>query len=318
MVIGYSICFALALGLMVAYFILLKNKEFWLGLLYVCVTIVNLGYLLLSLSKSLEFAIFANDLAYLGSVFLSACMFLTITKLCGFRITKAHVITCVSLGVLMFLIVATSGVLPWYYKSLSFEVVNGGGKLLKEYGPLHKVYMLYLLGYFISMIVTIIISITKKKAGSNKFAALIAGVVCGNIIVWLFEKFIPWQFEFLAVTYIMSEIMFLFLYWMMQDYVLASQVERKSVAEQMQLGIDVATMPMEIKIGKVLLNLKEGEILSAREREILELILLNKKRKEIAEQLHLSENTVKTYTRTLYIKLCVSSREELYSLLIKS
>lgn len=318
MVIGYSICFALALGLMVAYFILLKNKEFWLGLLYVCVTIVNLGYLLLSLSKSLEFAIFANDLAYLGSVFLSACMFLTITKLCGFRITKAHVIVCTSLGFAMFLIVATSGILPWYYKSLSFEIVSGSGKLLKEYGPLHKVYMLYLLGYFISMIVTIIISIAKKKAGSNKFAALIAGVVCGNIIVWLFEKFIPWQFEFLAVTYIMSEIMFLFLYWMMQDYVLASQVERKSVAEQMQLGIDVATMPMEIKIGKVLLNLKEGEILSAREREILELILLNKKRKEIAEQLHLSENTVKTYTRTLYIKLCVSSREELYSLLIKS
>ena len=52
-------------------------------------------------------------------------------------------------------------------------------------------------------------------------------------------------------------------------------------------------------------------------REILELILKNKRRKEIANELCLSENTIKTYTRTLYSKLGVSSREELYALLIK-
>ena len=75
-------------------------------------------------------------------------------------------------------------------------------------------------------------------------------------------------------------------------------------------------MPMDIKIGKVLLSLKEGEQLASREREILELILDNRKRREIAEEIHLSENTVKTYTRTLYSKLGVNSREELYALLL--
>ena len=54
-----------------------------------------------------------------------------------------------------------------------------------------------------------------------------------------------------------------------------------------------------------------------REREILELMLENKRRKEIAEHLCLSENTVKTYTRTLYSKLGVTSREELYALLLQ-
>jgi DNA-binding NarL/FixJ family response regulator len=46
-------------------------------------------------------------------------------------------------------------------------------------------------------------------------------------------------------------------------------------------------------------------------------VLQNKKRKEIAEELCLSENTVKTYVRTLYGKVGVGSREELYALLIK-
>jgi DNA-binding NarL/FixJ family response regulator len=73
---------------------------------------------------------------------------------------------------------------------------------------------------------------------------------------------------------------------------------------------------MEVKIGRVLHFIKIGEQLVPREREILELILDNKKRKEIADKLCLSENTVKTYTRTLYSKLGVSSREELYSFLL--
>jgi two-component system response regulator DevR len=68
---------------------------------------------------------------------------------------------------------------------------------------------------------------------------------------------------------------------------------------------------------KILSFLTPGEILATREREILELILENKKRKEIADELCLSENTIKTYTRTLYGKLGVSSREELYALLVK-
>jgi two-component system response regulator DevR len=76
-------------------------------------------------------------------------------------------------------------------------------------------------------------------------------------------------------------------------------------------------MPMEEKILKILSFLKEGELLATREREILEMVLENKKRKEIADELCLSENTIKTYTRTLYGKLGVSSREELYALLVK-
>jgi DNA-binding CsgD family transcriptional regulator len=76
-------------------------------------------------------------------------------------------------------------------------------------------------------------------------------------------------------------------------------------------------MPMEIKIGKVLACIKNGETVTSREREILELILDNKRRREIADIMHLSENTVKTYTRTLYAKLGVSKREELYALLLQ-
>ena len=317
MTIGYAITLAFAVGLTVAYFAIVKKREFWLSLLYICVTVVNLGYLLLSASKTVEFAILANDVAYLGSVFLSLCMLLTIVKLCGFEVKKGHVIVCVTLGAVMFAIIATVGILPWYYKSVSLTFIDGSAKLVKEYGPLHNAYLVYLLGYFAAMIVTIIHSIRRKKHGSYKFAGLIAAVVCGNILVWLIEKFINWEFEFLSVTYIISELLLVVVYWMMQDYVHKNELSKLAAEEKMRLGIDIATMPMDIKIGKVLFFVKNGETLAMREREILELMLENKRRKEIAEHLCLSENTVKTYTRTLYSKLGVTSREELYALLLQ-
>ena len=113
MTIGYAITLAFAVGLSVAYFAVVKKREFWLSPLYICVAVVNLGYFLLSISKTVEFAIFANDVAYLGSVFLSMCMLLTIVKLCGFEIKRAHVVSCITLGVVMFAIIATAGILPW-------------------------------------------------------------------------------------------------------------------------------------------------------------------------------------------------------------
>jgi DNA-binding CsgD family transcriptional regulator len=317
MTIAYAAIAAVALVLLLGYCILVKNKEFWLLLLYICITVVNHGYFLLSISKTVEFAIFANDLAYFGSVFLSMCMFLTILRLCGFNVKKTHVAVCLSLGAVMYFIVATSGFLPWYYKSVELEIIDGSAKLIKEYGPLHNAYLVYLLGYFVAMLATIIHSVKKNKCADTKFAGFIAGIVCSNIIVWLFEKFINWEFEFLAVTYIASELMLLLVYWMMQDYVHKNELSKLAQAEKMRLGIDIATMPMDIKIGKVLFFVKNGETLAMREREILELILENKRRKEIAEHLCLSENTVKTYTRTLYSKLGVASREELYALLLK-
>lgn len=316
MTIGYIISLFFAVGLLIAYLIMVKNKEFWLTMLYVCVTVVNLGYTVLSSAKSLEIALLGNDVAYLGSVFLSTCMFLTIVRLCGFKITKLHIAICVSLGVLMFAIVATSGFLPWYYKSVEIKMIDGSAKLVKEYGPLHNVYFIYLIGYFAAMIVTIIHSVRRKKIGNPKFAGLIAGVVCGNIITWLFEKFVSWDYEMLSVTYILSEIVFLLVYWMMQDYVHKDDVPSSS--EEKAPVIVVDTMERAEKLEAILATLPEGVTLSTRQIDVLEGIIDGKSRKEIAADLHLSENTVKMHTSALYRALDVSSREEIHALLKKT
>jgi DNA-binding NarL/FixJ family response regulator len=166
------------------------------------------------------------------------------------------------------------------------------------------------------MVATILAAMRIKKSGSQKHATVIAVVVFGNIAVWFVEQFIPWNFEFLSVSYLMSELIFLALYWMMQDYV-QKETGSTLLSHKPQV-VDITTIPMEEKIQLVLARLPAETILAPRERDVLEGILENKKRKEIAEQLHLSENTIKTHTRSLYNKLGVTSREELYIYLSKN
>ena len=317
MTIGYGIALALAIGLLIAYLVMVKNKEIWLTMLYICVTVVNLGYLLLSMANTVEFAVFGNDIAYLGSVFLSMCMFLTIVRLCGFKIRKAHVITCVSLGALMFAIVASSPMLPLYYKSVDIEMIDGAAKLVKEYGVLHPVYLVYLLGYFAAMIGTIIHSVRKKKIGNPKLAGFIAAIVCSNIVMWLFEKMVNWEYEFLSVTYISSEFLLLIVYWMLHDYVHKNEVPSPVIVEEKAPIIIVDNMTRAEKIKTILASLPEDTVLSTRQMDILERILDYKSRKEIAVELHLSENTVKTHTGMLYKALGVSGRDEIYAMFQK-
>ena len=119
---------------------------------------------------------------------------------------------------------------------------------------------------------------------------------------WLVEQMINWDFEFLSVSYIISELLLLCLYSMLQDI------------EEMQLW----AKPMETPVKEEKKSLEEtvehwsaAVDLSPREKEVFRELLLDKKRKEIAESLCVSENTVKTHTSNIFSKMEVSARSEL-------
>ena len=311
----YGAIFLLSLIMLHLYFVFVRGKQNnpWLFSLFVCVSVVNFGYMLLSLSKTVEFALIANKIAYLGQAFIILCMFMIIFKLCGFTLKKWLAISLLCIAVIMYAMVLTTGHLDWYYKSVDLIFVDGSAKLVKEYGVLHTVYLIYVLSYFATMPVLIITSLIKKRVTSGKLAGLMLAVVFGNIGVWLVEQCIRWNFEFLAISYLMSELVFFFIYWMMKDYI---HVDKLPMVEGQDI-VDISKIPMDVKIQRALKGKSDLESLASREREVLELILQNKKRKEIAEQMHLSENTIKTYTRNLYGKLDVADRDELYKRILQ-
>ncbi len=315
----YGITAVVALVLVIGYYFFVKKKDIWLFLLFLCVFLVNIGYFSISVSGILEEALLANRISYLGSVFLPLCMFISVADVCRIKVPKYAVGALVCISVAVFLIAASPGYTDWYYKDVTLETVNGTAKLIKVYGKLHIVYLFYLLSYFASMVATVGYAIVKKKITSHKYAFMLTAVVFLNILIWLLEQLVPTEFEFLSISYIASEVILLFLYSIMQDY---------DALKNMQMQIDIAEAetesimpeaetaePEELilseQVSLILERWETAESLTAREIEVLTLILDNCKRKEIADRLCLSENTVKTHTSHIFSKLGIKGKSEL-------
>lgn len=313
----YGVIFALSLLMPPLYFAFVRKKqdEPYLFVLFLCVCVVNLGYFLLSLSKTVQFALWANKIAYLGQVFVPMCMFMIISKLCGFTYKKWLVGVFIGLAVLMYAIVFTTGWLNWYYVSVTLEHGESGAYLVKEYGVLHPTNIIYVVAYFVAMLVVIGLSLKRNKDASQKLAVFMLAIVLGNIGMWVIEKIISWNFELLAISYLMSVFAFFFVYILLQDYILKKDVPPPVIVEQKAPIFVIETEDKADKIQKILTHLPYGKKLSVRQMDVLDGIICGKSRKEIAVDLHLSENTVKMHTSSLFKALEVTSREELYELL---
>ena len=313
----YSVLFAMSLLYPVGYywFVRKQRNEPWLFGLNLSICVVNLGYLLLSLSKTVGFALVANKIAYLGQVFVPLCMFMIISGLCGFAYKKLKKYALIGASLVMFGIVLTTGHLDWYYKSVELTYADGAAKLIKEYGVLHPTNLIYVLAYFVAMLAVICISLKKNKGKSYKLVGMMFAIVFCNIGGWIFEKVVPWNFEFLAVSYIVSEFIFFFVFWILQDYIHVSDVPPPVIIEEKSSVIFVDTKERATKIEHILSNLPNNTALTSRQMDILEGILDGKSRKEIAADLHLSENTVKMHTTSLFKALKVTSREEIFALI---
>ena len=226
------------------------------------------------------------------------------------------------------LIISPPGLLPWYYKNVSIEVVDGVTKLIRDYGPMHILYYIYLLSYFALMLVVIINATSKKKITSTLHTTFLLCAVLCSIVIWFAEQLLPRGFEFLTVSYVISELFILLLYGILQEYgirgengsIIIANTSKK--AEEYLLGAiqtddDSAALFSEADIEHILGCDEIAGQITEREKDVLEKLLANKQRKEIADELFVTESTIKKHTSSIFGKFDVTNRFELYAKLKK-
>lgn len=302
----YGITAVLALLLLVGYCVFQKKKDIWCLLLFGSVLVVNTGYFALAVSQNLEQALFANRLAYLGSVFLPFSMWMIILHTTHIRYWKWMPGVLTGLAVAVFLIAASMGYLPIYYQEVSFEKINGVSTLVKVYGPLHVVNLIYLLGYFITMIATIFYAIMNNKIDSVIHTVILAVAVFINIGVWLLEQLVRIDFEILSVSYIISEFFLLGLQLLVAETQKYKQlpptetpvVIRQEEADCEQIALFIAGMTN----------------LTPKENQIYSCYVAGMTTADIMQQLNIKENTLKFHNKNIYSKLGVRSRKQLMEL----
>jgi len=292
----YAIVAILSLLLLIGCFIINKKNK-WMLLLFASVLVVNSGYFALSVSGTLEEALFANRISYLGSVFLPLSMLMIILDAVNIRCKKRFAALLVFISICVFLVAASPGYLDIYYKEVSLEKVHGISVLNKVYGPWHRLYFCYLLLHFAAMVAIIAYAIIKKRISSPSHGIILAFAVLVNIGVWLMEQRVKLDFEMLSVSYIISELFLLGLYMMLQE---------KPAAP------NKAAAPAFVPSAAQCACFKAGlPTLTPTERMVYDLFLQGKTTREILDKLNIKENTLKYHNKNLYGKLGVSSRRQL-------
>lgn len=309
----YGLAMAVSLLMIGVYYYIDRKHDKWLLSLFVSVAVCDFGYFILSLSKTLDAALWSNRIAYLGSVFLPFSLLMMIMTLSRFTYPKWLPKVLGAVNTVMFLIAASGGFLPIYYKEVSLGFDNGYPVLIKEYGPLHPVYKVFLFAYFAAMVAVIAHTAVKKTVVSSKHTVFLAFVVIGNIAIWLVENMIHSSFEFLSISYIVTEGMILFLYSILQDYGLIDPAQNAvTVTEQHTETVEIIKAFSDEQIESIMKNWGAVNSLSQREKEVLRFLLENKKRKVIAETLFVTESTIKKHTAAIYRKLETANRAELF------
>ena len=292
----------------------MKKRKIWFVLLFSSVLVVNIGYTLLSVSSGLTMALWANRIAYLGSVFLPLAMLMIILNVTNTKYPKwLHGVLGI-VSIIVFLIAASPGILPIYYKEVTFATVDGVSKLIKVYGPLHPLYLFYLLGYFIAMVTVIILAQIKKTIDSATHSVILA------IAVWFMEQLSHIDFEMLSVSYIISEL------FLLGVHVVTNENQRlRSIVNQVETMNDYSdkknsapTVMLENPVEKDAFSPESIEVfmagfktLTPTEKAIYDAYIARVTTKEIMANLKIKETTLKYHNRNLYGKLGVSSRKEL-------
>ena len=312
----YGIAAFLSMLLLIGCYLVIHQNRAWFFLLFSSVLIVNIGYTLLAVSGGLEMALHANRVAYLGSVFLPLSMLMIILNITNTPHPSKLSWMLLGLAAVIFLLTASPGILDVYYKEVSFEVVNGVSTLVKVYGPLHPVYLFYLIGYFTAMVVVIIRSNIKKTINSTAYAVIIASAVFVNIGVWFTEQMVHMDFEMLSISYLISELFLLVTHLLLKE---TQQVKEFIHHLEASLDQSVQQMPSDApsesdsdadltKINTFLTGLGK---LTSTENAIYNAHISRMTTKEILANMNIKENTLKYHNRNLYGKLGVSSKKEL-------
>jgi len=290
-------------------YLLIKEKDPWMVVLFASVLVVNAGYFMLAVSPTLTFALWANRIAYLGSVTLPISMLLIILRTVDIRFKKWVPYALCGVGGTVFLIAASPSILPIYYKEVSLVVVNGVSMLKKVYGPLHVVNLIYLLTLFSLIVCAIVYAIAKKKIPSPIHSIILASAVFINIGVWFVEQLVDIDFEILSVSYIISEI------FLLSVNVLMKENEKLKTTTATEPPAADEPLPEAAFSRETVETYLAGQSkLTQTERLIFDLYTTGKSTKEIMAEMNITENTLKFHNKNIYAKLGVPSRKQLVSI----
>ena len=223
----YEILFGLSVLLTLIYiFIWHKHFDVHISLIFAIIPIANLGYAMLAHSRSLEAALTATKITYIGGCFLTLFITQSILSLCHIELKRWMNAVLAVMCIVSFSVVLSIGNSPIFYKTVSFEMEKGMGKLVKTYGFAHTLTYVIITVYVIISTAAMIYSLFKKKDVPTNTIVLLAFPMSFSFVSYFAGKALPGGIDAMPFSYVFAQFMYLII------------VHRLCLYEITDLGVD--------------------------------------------------------------------------------
>lgn len=186
--------------------ILIKNRKVDNAfiLFSVLLTINSFGYYMLSVSDTLETAIWANKIMYVGGCYLPFVVFLVVTRLCNIRVNNYFKYGLLGYATVVLGFVMTIGHNDWYYKSVELVQGNGFKYLVKEYGTFHILYPVMMVLYSVMLISFIIYAVKKRKEIPTRTVVTMSFLCAAVFLTYIVERLVGSKVSYLTIGYVIG------------------------------------------------------------------------------------------------------------------
>ncbi len=210
MVAYYEILFGLSVLLTLIYiFIWHKHFDTHISLIFAFIPVANLGYAMLAHARTLDAAIASAKITYIGGCFLALFITQSIFGLCHIKMKSWMNVVLMSLSLMSFSFALTMGSRPWFYKTVSFEIDKGMGRLTKTYGFAHTLTYVVITFFIVISFIAMVYSLVKKKDVSSKTIILLMFPATVSFISYFMNKALPEGMDAMPLSYVFAQLIYL-------------------------------------------------------------------------------------------------------------
>ena len=178
-------------------------------LVFVAVTVSNLGFYIQAAAQSMEAAVIGHRLMYIGGVFIPMMMLCSVMQLCKIKVKRGPAAVMVAYCLIVLYYAFQIDTRTDYYRSIDLGTKNGITYIIKEYGPMHNLFLLLLFGFMAATLGVILYSFFKKKDVSRQIILSLLVAEVASIGCYAYRTIFD-GVDWTAVAYVLDEILILF------------------------------------------------------------------------------------------------------------
>ena len=189
--------------------ILVKNRKVDNAFILfgVLLTVNCAGQYMMSVSETVEAAVWANKIMYVGGCYLPFVVFLIVTRLCNIKVNRYFKLFLLGYATVVLGLVITIGHTDWYYKSVELVQGNGFRYLTKVYGPFHVLYPVMMILYSIMLLSFIVYAIKKRKEIPTQTVVTMSFLCAAVFLTYIFERLVGSEVSYLPIGYIIGMVL---------------------------------------------------------------------------------------------------------------